>query len=220
MKERPIIFSAPMVRALLDGRKTQTRRAVRLPKYYDQAELSQLGKEIGVDWHDCSGGYVWFEQDGWEPVSVRSPFGVPGDRLWVKEAWQQFFDDEIPPERPRGPRGTMGIPAQPGRKSWVCYRADGVVKPHDQFGHPVWESPLFMPRWASRINLEIIEIRVQRLQEITDAEAMAEGCHGYPVEAYKGAAIGAFRPLWDSLNKKHPWDSNPFVWAITFRRLP
>jgi hypothetical protein len=224
VRERPILFSGPMVRAILDGRKTQTRRVMKPQPPEDCGRFAvEWYAPIAVDRHgeeypgpDIFGAYSLDGEWG-----HRCPYGVPGDRLWVREGWQQFFDDEMPPERPRGPRGTMGVPAQPERESRCFYRADGEVRPHDQFGHPVWLSPIHMPRWASRLTLAITDVRVQRLREIGDND------HGYPRDIYaegvpqSGDPLRQFIDLWDSLNAKrgHGWDQNPWVWCVSFQTL-
>lgn len=223
MKERPILFSGPMVRAILDGRKTQTRRVVKL--------------------RDKTGTYSAFGGDGW-PESENQygdwrrdpcPYGVPGDRLWLRETWQEFFEDEIPPGRHRGPQGRMGIPLRPGLKSFVVYRADGDL--WDKLvGEARWRPSIHMPRWASRLTLEIVSVRVERLNDISEADAKAEGIERlksgrgwYDPTTSKGAvhlghylatAREAFEVLWDSINaKRHPWSSNPWVWVVEFARI-
>ena len=165
VKERPILFSAPMVRAILAGRKTQTRRAVEL----------RDGESVVTS-------------DRWLVTTakraIRCRYGQPGDRLWVKEAWQLVGN---------GPR----------------YRA---TNPGDKTVRTVWKTPIFMPRWASRITLEVTAVLAEHVQDISREDAIAEGidCLGNPVIAY--------RALWDSINaKRHTWKSNPWIWAITFK---
>jgi len=159
MKERPIIFSAPMVRAILDGRKTQTRRVVT----FNASHRVQLAHK---NWH--------IE----DPDAILAcPYGVPGDRLWVRETW----------------RGGDIICYGPH------YHADEEW--HKNAG---WKSPMCMPRWASRITLEITDVRVQRLQDISEEDAQAESA----------------KEFWDSIDgKSHPWSSNPWVWVVTFKRV-
>ena len=202
MKERPIIFSAPMVRAILDGRKTQTRRVVKLT---DSGRVKEPGSPR--NWH----------LDDPEAV-MACPYGVPGDRLWVREAWQAFFADEVPADRPRGPRHTMGIPAQPERESFVFYRADGDLSHPEDGSEALWRPSIHMPRWASRITLKIVSVRVERVQEISEKDALAEGVDdgtGPPIKPRD-----RFSRLWNSINaKRAPWDSNPWVWVIEFRRV-
>lgn len=191
MKERPILFSGPMVRAILAGSKTQTRRVV-MPRLVH-------GRKVGA---------------------LRCPYGVPGDGLWVREAWRARADQD--PLAPREiPRGTV----------WYCATGNGHgdEEPSGCAGGVGNKRPsIFMPRWASRITLEITDVRVQRLQEIGEDDAEAEGVgdgvqsHGQNKDGaiVLSSAVGRFRLLWDSINgKRAPWESNPWVWTITFRRL-
>lgn len=162
MKERPILFSGPMVRAILDGRKTQTRRVVK-PR---QGMLD--------DW-----------------TGLPCPYGKPGDRLWVRETC--YF------EQPHGE---------------VIYRADpGSEKALDpEFTGLRWRPSIHMPRWASRITLEIVNVRVERLQDIRVDDARAEGVTAkWPVHG--------FRNLWQSINGFGSWDANPWVWVVEFRNM-
>ena len=191
MKDRTIIFSGPMVRAILEGRKTQTRRLVK-PQ----------------DWQLKSGEFRWIH-----------PYGRVGDRLWVRETWA-------------------------GNKTRVAYRATmnhaGVnwdaehTKMYwERLQHPTlpvpiadkWKPSIHMPRWASRLTLEITGVRIQRLQDISEDDAIAEGirCGGESewTGTHKSGDChrGRFAFLWDSLNlHRGPWVTNPWVWAITFRR--
>ena len=227
MKERPIIFSAPMVRAILSGTKTQTRRLWKLPR--------------GCNWYAEMGG----EREGWfvdhgapwwlHATECRCPYGVPGDRLWVRETWQAFFEDEIPKDRARGPRHTMGIPAQPERKSFVYYRADGDGPVHPIYGWKAnWKSPLHLPRKYSRILLEVTGVRVERLQEITEADAIAEGMNRFPgccqdddAAAFSRVGlviddsfpIARYAALWEQIHGPGSWGANPWVWVVEFKRM-
>jgi len=209
MKERPILFSAPMVNAILGGIKTQTRRAVKL----NHAGRAQLG---GRNWHL-----------GDSDAIKACPYGQTGERLWVRETW--------------GDR-TKGSDIM-GGTHWEnpLYRANadayGLLG-HDGFG-PIyeedilWRSSIHMPRSASRISLEITGVRVERLQDISEGDAIAEGVEEldghfneaeYCAIAKKiGCCIGDSKPvyaqLWESLNGKGSWDLNPFVWVIEFKRI-
>jgi len=199
MKELPILFSGSMVRAILEGRKTQTRRVVRM--------ISRKG----CPWCEEKEPYEWIETgnelagyDYRQPcrcIIENCPYGQPGDRLWVRETWW----------RPDG------------RSKRIVYRAD--------YANPGtgWRSPIHMPRWASRITLEITGIRVQRVQEISEEDAKAEGCSKEAVGAEARALGGMhftarkqFAELWDSINAKRGfgWGLNPFVWVLSFRKLP
>ena len=169
MKERPILFNGEMVRAILDGRKTQTRRVVK----------------------DC---YLM----GGPPEDYllsRCPFGQPGDRLWVRETW--------------GHNGCLCCP--------IHYRA---TDPDPDTGNPYfrWYPSIHMMRSASRITLEITNVRVERLNEITRGEAMEEGC------PFSNMAAGIdprdwFSDLWESINGAGSWSFDPWVWVIEFRKV-
>ena len=189
MKTRPILFSAPMVRAILSGTKTQTRRAV---------------KDRHIDAAPPACFFQWLRE--------RCTYGKPGDRLWVRETWQAFFDDEVPADRPRGPRHTMGIPARPDRKSFVFYRADGPGPVHRDGYAANWLPSIHMPRKYSRITLEVTGVRVERLQDISHADAMAEGMA-------LDDAIYDYSRLWEQINGTGSWDANPWVWVIEFQRV-
>ena len=191
MRERPIIFSAPMVRAILEGRKTQTRRALRVQPF----ARPEANDETGL--FDVYAGDVL-------SGSIRCPYGQPGDRIWVRESWQSHI-------------GTFG------ESILYAYRATD----DDRLGP--WRPSIHMPRAASRILLEITDVRVQRLQETSEKDAIAEGIQpfgdgGYHVEDgrfYMGNALASFEALWDHINadRGFGWDANPWVWAITFRRI-
>ena len=184
MKERPILFSDPMVKAILDGRKTMTRRVVPerfLDKYYDYDDWCNSVMPSGADF-SCSRSYEK------EYFMERCPYGHPGDRLWVRET-------HIITEEPRCP---------------VVYKADTEVTIPPE----VWRPSIHMPRWASRITLEITDVRVERLQDISVEDCQREG-----VESNVSSLI-EFHDLWDSINgKKHPWVSNPWVWVVSFKRI-
>lgn len=224
MKERPILFSSSMVRAILDGRKTQTRRVMRIQPGDDLDNIDE------VTVRDMRTGR-----------DFTSPYGIEGDRLWCKET---FSTDALtvypcPPVWYRADCGMFDDPAdgehsrscdalQTGRLIADCY---ACAMNGRRFR---WKPSIFMPRKLSRITLEITEVRVQRLQEISEDDARAEGCSGTdPEPAAEGGTIYAWRGrssapcprahflhLWDSINgKRCPWSSNCWVWAITFRRV-
>jgi hypothetical protein len=209
MKERPILFSAPMVRAILAGRKTQTRRLIRNPGRLDGLMLAG-------------------EEANW------SPYGGPGDRLWVKENWRyaDWTDDGMPYIEYAADNARRLVEDVP--EDW----ADRVEAVWARLSEPEnygidgkaadrkWRPSIFMPRWASRITLEVTEVRVQRLQEISEKDAEAEGADLTRAEeegVLGYAEVGPremFAALWDDINgKRAPWSSNPWVWAITFRRV-
>ncbi|MFB3077022.1 MAG: hypothetical protein ACE1Y4_03355 [Lysobacterales bacterium] len=200
IKERGILFSAEMVRALLDRRKTQTRRVMN-PQPPDDANYVPEDDVFTV------GTACAF--DGWKAPDC--PYGVPGDRLWVRETFAKVGDneDDIHGAYHYLPHGS------------VYYRADNPLP-----GDLKWRPSIFMPRWASRITLEITEVRVQRVQEITERDAISEGvlyaAGGTPDEfQIRNSPLRCFGRLWDSINAKRGYslESNPWVRAITFRRL-
>lgn len=192
MADRPIIFSAPMVRALLEGRKTQTRRQVH------KLFRSDYDLTIAKDRHgrNCYAGtnphgVHWIHDD-----APFFPYAI-GDRLWVREA----FSYE-----------TLDVDRCGFMPPW--YWADGNPESGD-FTRP--KPSIHMPRWASRLTLHVTDVRVQRLQEISEADAVAEGCPARTDEDLAGMeARGWFRDLWDSLHGPDTWDKNPWVAAITF----
>ena len=184
MKERPILFSGPLVRAILEGRKTQTRRLVK-PQPDGQPIV------------DASDG-AWYVDGGmW---CRRCPFGAPGDRLWVRESFcPRYFDN--------------GAPAFAA--DWTGESADCVSKPK-------WTPSIHMPRALSRIDLEVTAVRVERLQDITEEDAAAEGVHPMPRPPRSGGPSHrcSFEVLWDEINGyRAAWASNPWVWVVEFRRI-
>lgn len=178
-REHPILFSGDMVRAILAGNKTQTRRVMK-------------PQSRGI-------AYIRGSRGG-QCERVACPHGVFGDHLWVREAhyvWNAGYKDGS------------------GRR--IDYRA---TEPDSPCGR--WTPSIHMPRWASRITLEITDVRVERLQSINDDDALAEGIYPTKTGIYPGSPRAAFRGLWDSLNAKRngcSWDQNPYVWVISFRRL-
>ena len=180
IKERPILFSAPMVRAILEGRKTVTRREIktRMRSADTSFELHQQPDGSWLPMHTFDESCM--DDQGTEhPITC--PYGKPGDRLWVRESHAQVFEVDIPDGRPAGPIGTAGSPGRPDWKCRYVYRADGEM-PNVQWHHvgdsqPVrWTPSIHMRREASRILLEITDVRVERLQDISEDQAKAEGC--------------------------------------------
>jgi hypothetical protein len=233
IKERPILFNAEMVRAILDGRKSQTRRVVK-PQPSFPFGVKQI---VLVDdpWHNDA--FVGTPAEGMMGDGPREkqfhcedyagnlvarfdatcPYGQPGDRLWVKETWQHLHNDGSPLER---------LPDWEKTPVHCFYRADES----DPTALPVsgkWRPSIHMPRWASRITLEITEVRAERVQEISEGDAKAEGCGlGCTVKSerfgrYMSAGQFAFAELWDSINAKRGlgWEANPWAWVIGFRKL-
>jgi hypothetical protein len=208
MKERPILFSAPMVRALLAGTKTQTRRVVKPQPDSDEA--------TGACWLEIDGRHQWAWHSGADqdilPNETQSfcPYGQPGDRLWVRESHWWFKDE---------PDHSCGYYPPKLTADDVEYRADG-----DE-GRKVWRPSIHMPRWASRITLEITGVRVERLQDISEHDAQAEGCAlecMTPTGDDIGSAIhgpGGYIALWESINGPGSWGANPWVWVLEFKRV-
>lgn len=200
MKERPILFSGPMVRAILEGRKTMTRRVVK-PQPHEGVDAVEWQDQIivGMNVPDQS-GFAMMRGGVIESEAIRCPYGAPCDRLWVRE--------------------TFGYP-EDNKENGIVYRATDQTWDDASTKHcktMLWKPSIFMPRWASRITLEITGVRVERLQDITDADALAEGaCHHDP-RAKDGCYRSAFEGLWESINGAASWDANPFVWVVEFRR--
>ena len=227
MKDRPIIFSGEMVRAILDGKKTQTRRVVKFmhetPKLIGQAaEHRNLNavypaREKGwVFWQTtrAGDGLAEFTKKAYA-TGLLCPYGEPGDRLWVKEAWYTSKKyDPLPPAK---------FPVE----------AKTIFRYLGSRAKPEWagrtRSARFMPRWASRITLEIVNVRVERLQDVSDDDAKAEGFEYYGETLFKDygeilaehTAIYKYASYWDLLNARQGflWKSNPWVWMIEFRVL-
>ena len=227
MKSRPILFSAPMVRALLDGTKAQTRRVVKNTGLY-AIDAAIHGQEVA--------------KRELAALATQCPHGVPGDRLWVREEHFRFGHWEPVP----------GVRTKGGRQKWKFVADTPEVRYNDNAPEafrkgrhhkdpetPAWHKRLarFMPRSASRITLELTAVRVERLQDISEADAVAEGIIPVPKthawghqfwRDYRLSGDGTFcvdnpidsyRSLWESLNGPGSWDANPYVWVETFRRV-
>lgn len=206
MKERPILFSGEMVRAILDGRKTMTRRVVKSNR--NDGSFLVVEYEKGKLWpyHSIDGESFDATGNG-EEISIDIPYGMPGDRLWVRETFAEGLSNK------------EGI-AYRATSKWYDFE-DGTP---ESFKEIKWKPSIFMPRWASRITLEITNVRVERLQDISEEDAKREGANG---EKYRGQGFEhciyreAFRTLWESINAKrgYSWESNPWVWVIEFERI-
>lgn len=205
MKERGMIFNAEMVRAILDGRKTQTRRPVKFPVHDKNLGCELAGNELAGEL--SAGNYL------------NSAFGKSGDRIWVRETFCPVDDTQY------------------GGEKWVDYRAT----PRYEASHPAgwdsapndaealkWRPSIHMPRWASRILLEITGVRVERLNSISQEDAQAEGLEltGWR-PTYSDPDSGGevmtpydnFAQLWESIYGAENWQANPWVWVIEFKRV-
>jgi hypothetical protein len=204
--ERPILFSAPMVRAILDGTKTQTRRVVTVPWHKSTRALP-----YEPYWVDDDGELLFCDEYGDYHTATRcmAPYGHPGDRLWVRETHAPaYFDD-----------------GRPG------FRADWTGAAADVVPEPKWKPSIFMRRHDSRITLDVTSVRIERLHKITAEDARAEGVqlgvqmpcrvNGEPGTVVIFDPIKAYAVLWDSINGKRPgcaWADNPWVWRVAFER--
>lgn len=216
MTARPILFNGEMVRAILARRKTQTRRLIRWLPCKSGLNLAFSGLEAGYYSTDLASGFVLRSRDGsgcWNDrtLPAHSPHGVPGDRLWVRESWAHDADSM---EEAKAQHEDVMC-----GDSSLYYRATEVSPDTIK-----WRPGIFMPRWASRITLEVADVRAQRLQEIRCHDIRAEGVDCPEHDFASGLCTsecrslrGAFRDLWDSINgKRAPWASNPWVFATTF----
>ena len=205
MKERGMIFNSEMVRAILDGRKTQTRRPVKFPHIDRDAMCELSGNELAGEL--SAGNYR------------NSPYGKPGDCIWVRETWAE---------------------AGASAPDLKLYRANYPAHVPSHYENvPTaeeirWTPSIHMPRWASRILLEITDVRVERLNGISEAEAEAEGidmdaladsqdCYDCIADhnmTGRPTAIGEFKYLWESIYGEENWQSNPWVWVIEFKVVP
>lgn len=210
MTERPILFSGEMVRALLAGTKTQTRRVVR-PRH----DWRMDEREDGTPWPYFR-DYVYEEP---EPVEVPCPYGAPGDMLWVKERWQWASAYWASIYRDPGATDAERAECQAGAGYYATHRNPECDGP--------WTSPLYMPRLLSRITLRVTSVRVERVQDISEEDARAEGvvraCFGGWTDGTTDydtiTAAQAFRALWESINGAESWAANPWVWVVGFERV-
>jgi len=186
MKERPIIFSSEMVRAILNGSKQMTRRVIKPQPEYDQCSLSMRWKELSLYGRE---------------IIEQCPCGQTGQRLWVRETWAYPLDYNTPD-------------LQPNKNEIFLKAASDILAQGNK-----WRPSIFMPRWASRITLEIREVGVERLQEITEEDAKAEGVITPKQRGSWKSWVWAYKDLWNSLNAKrgYGWFTNPWVWVIEFK---
>ena len=195
MKQTPIIFQPEMIRALLDGAKTQMRLIIK-PQPDDDAKITigEIGTSRGI-------AYIGNSRSGGIVTRVPCPYGKPGDLLWVRETFS------------------------PCLKNSVVYKADGQGVGEFGIDEIIWKSPRFMPRKYSRLTLKITDIRVERVQDISEHDAIAEGVtllqsctSGYLplVDNINNAYIRGYANLWNKINGVESWNQNPWVWAIKF----
>ncbi len=199
-KERPILFSAPMVRAILEGRKTVTRRAVKIQPR-TKGDIGSYGQ-----------GQPFIRHPDPTKRNPECPYGRPGDRLWVREAWAA--DAQLDGIAPRDL--SQGEP--------IMYPADGSVRQTGcaMISQGRGRPSIHMPRWASRILLEITAVRVERLQDISEDQAEAEGMNflrHIPDADETLTAAQLFECLWSSINGDESWTGNPWVWVVEFKRV-
>jgi hypothetical protein len=239
MTDRPILFSAEMVRAILDGRKTQTRRiATNLPPppanaiYPNHERLHPAPyldaycseKKTPQNPRGMSAMWCWWTPDNRMGREFRCRYGQPGDTLWVRETWGAAWPADEP---------------VPLRQCEIEYRADLPPGCTDRPGEwpadegngpevPKWRPSIHMPRWASRITLRITDIRVERLQDISEDDAKAEGVSPSWLDEDDNDTVRYRQPptwrrgfarLWHEINGPGAWDANPWVWVISFERV-
>lgn len=222
MKTTGMLFNAPMVRALLDGSKVQTRRVMK-------PQPEPIPGEPGKHWWPSNAAQSMMRvEDSFQKhpgiFDDACPHGAPGDRIWVRETWRTDASLDAKP-----PRDFSGWP--------VKYEADGTALRHGaHFGKTDGKTrvSIHMPRWASRIMLEIISVRVERLNDCSAADATAEGVAPDQVRQisvfgandveraaiYRRAAIAPYERLWESINGTGSWAANPWVWVIEFKQVP
>jgi hypothetical protein len=213
MKERPILFSAPMVRAILDGSKTQTRRVVK-----HQPEYPII---IATDPH--TNRYQIGEREPMTEAALlrECPYGQPGDRLWVRETWQYYgWSDEGEPQIRFAADNATTWPKPPAGEElvnqWEILSRPENYNIDNHARDRRWRPSIHMPRWASRILLEIVSVRVERLNAISYEDARAEGIDRM---VWPGILTHGFKVLWEQINGAGSWDANPWVWCIEFKRV-
>jgi hypothetical protein len=209
VKARPILMGARSVQNMLAGRKTQTRRIVKPPAPAD-------AKDAGVIGSDSASNGLWFWLDSEDILDAstvgdefRCPYGVPGDLLWVREKFCRAADLEN----------------DLARRWWGCdkhrhcaYAADDDVAAMEEF-HPPWTSSMRMPRSLSRLTLRLTDVRVERLNGISDHDCVAEGVHVADFRLPGDTALVAYRRIWEEIHGQFSWGDNPWVWKVAFEVL-
>jgi hypothetical protein len=213
MRERPISFSGPMVRALLAGAKTQTRRELKKLARFGAVTEFQASDTKGYQWQFRDKRLLWNDLTR-EQLLAACPYGVVGDQLWVREATLKVED--------RGWVGPVYVESDAGRHAleWGYGESDDpdFIEPYELKTRP----PMFMPRRYSRITLELTGVRVERLQAISVADCIAEGAQPLPPDPLCSQVcpedyVAGYRAIWEQINGPGSWDANPWVWALSFR---
>lgn len=210
--ERPILFSGPMVRAILEGRKTQTRRVIQPQSNLTSCQFDDMGWELVEDERKNYSAYFKLPEASWvatdEPTwrRIKSQYGEPGDSLWVRETFAYCSGDVYAYRadfHDAGSESTATVNMETGETAPLK-----------------WRPSIHMPRAASRITLEIISVQVERLQDIGQEDACAEGVGWWKFSGKEKDYLPEFRSLWDSINASRGfgWDVNPWVWVIEFKK--
>ena len=215
MKEKPLLFSGPMVRAILDGRKTQTRRVFKNEN--GEAKISTDVSRVDVSVNGVASLMFPLADGTLHPKSFtyKCPYGYPGTKLWVRETFEYCV---------------RGADYTPGFEDYVAYRADngakmitpGLISTEDINGK--WRPSIHMPRWASRISLEVTGVRMERLQDISTEDIRAEGVDDGMTNPRMGKRHDAsmrmaWQALWESINGPDSWAASPWVWIVEFKRV-
>ncbi len=234
--EHPILFTGEMVRAVLGGSKTQTRRVVKLDDF-------GVSDTLGYDWRYRDKRMLWNEVTHCH-LMARCPYGQPGERLWVRETWASFTDDQsgacVVYKADNEARAMLCDCSGEGDPCGIGNRVE-IAKMLEFAPIQKWKPSIHMPRWASRITLRVTDVRLERLQDIGEEDARAEGVDDWWKAHRDNASVGkevrmrcayqrmswsiaAFSVLWDSINAKrddgrYTWDMNPWVWVIEFKRV-
>lgn len=218
-KDKPVLFKGPMVNAILNGTKTQTRRIVKYNQSMEFCALNGLGNAV-------------FTADQHKYHEVKCPYQV-GDILWVRETWRTVATMDA--KSATAMAESCKEAGYPEPWAPIRYEADGLKVNWDSWVGDAGRlrAFIFMPRWASRISLEVLSVRVERLQSITEADARAEGCradvdpfwqpsYGDPDSGGNPSSRNSFEYLWDAINGKTAgasWNANPWVWVYSFKRV-
>ncbi|EBV3773780.1 hypothetical protein E1563_18540 [Salmonella enterica subsp. enterica serovar Richmond] len=210
MKERGMIFNAEMVNAILSGRKTQTRRPIK----WKQTRFTEIAeRDDGSLWpwaEDCErGGDIWFA----------CPYGEIGDRIWVRETWQVIHDHIDESSHVEYRTYAPSIPKEKDRYWHTVYAEHFGDESREDRGFP-WRPAIHMPRWASRILLEITDVRVEKLRDLSEEDAKSEGITPSAGGVLPGWEYRInFRDLWMDIYGTDNWEANPWVWVIEFKRI-